>query len=73
MADHEKRRKEMKRRRRSEGKDECRRHGEEEMSVERIDEIWVQEMRESEEVRDLVALLQDLGSWSFSSHTAKAA
>ncbi|KAL1208604.1 hypothetical protein V5N11_008080 [Cardamine amara subsp. amara] len=62
MADHDKRRKEMKRKRRSE-----------EMGVERVDELWLQEMRENEEVRDLVALLQDLGSWSFSSHTAKAA
>ncbi|CAA7025024.1 unnamed protein product [Microthlaspi erraticum] len=74
MADHDKRRKGLKKRRRSEGKDECRRSGgEEEMTVERLDELWVQEMRESQDVRDLVALFQDLGSWNFSSNTAKAA
>ncbi|KAF2562269.1 hypothetical protein F2Q70_00014688 [Brassica cretica] len=70
MADHDKRRKVVKRRRRSY---ESRSHGEEEMGVERYNELWLQEIRESEEVRDLVALLQDLESWSFSSHTAKAA
>ncbi|KAG2311080.1 hypothetical protein Bca4012_025540 [Brassica carinata] len=71
MADHDKRRKVMKRRRRSE---EFRSHGEEEMvGVERYHELWLREMRESEDVRDLVALLQDLESWDFSSHTAKAA
>ncbi|CAH8362415.1 unnamed protein product [Eruca vesicaria subsp. sativa] len=60
MADHDKRRKVMKKRRRSD-----------ESMVERFDELlWLQE---SEDVRDLVALLQDLESWSFSSHTAKAA
>lgn len=65
MADHDKRRKGMKKRRRSESK-------EEEIGVERFEELWLQE---NEDVRDLVALLQDLGStWSFSSsHTAKAA
>ncbi|CAF2336217.1 uncharacterized protein LOC103845459 [Brassica rapa] len=75
MADHDKRRKVMKKKRRSEGKGASRRHGaEEEMGVERFHEqLWLQEMRESEDVRDLVALFQDLGSWSFSSHTAKAA
>ena len=41
--------------------------------MERYNELWLQEIRESEDVRDLVALLQDLESWSFSSHTAKAA
>ncbi|KAF8050735.1 hypothetical protein N665_1893s0002 [Sinapis alba] len=65
MADHDKRRKGMKKRRRS---DESR---SQEMGVER--ELWLQEMRESEDVRELVALFQDLGSWSFSSYTAKAA
>ncbi|KAF8100430.1 hypothetical protein N665_0224s0016 [Sinapis alba] len=72
MADHDKRRKVIKRRRRLE---ESRSHGEEEMvGMERFDELlWLQEMRESEDVIDLVALLQDLESWSFSSHTAKAA
>ncbi|CAF1890432.1 unnamed protein product [Brassica napus] len=49
-------------------------HGEEEMvGVERFDELWIQQMRESEDARDLIALFQDLVSWSFSSHTAKAA
>ncbi|CAN8301110.1 unnamed protein product [Cochlearia groenlandica] len=52
MADHDKRRKGMKKRRRSQAKED---------------------MRESDDIRDLVALLQDLLSWSFSSHTAKAA
>ncbi|KAF2560428.1 hypothetical protein F2Q70_00014691 [Brassica cretica] len=71
MADHDKRRKGMKKRRRSE---ESSSHGEEEMvGVERFDELWLQEMRESEDVRDLIALFQDLVSWSFSSRTAKAA
>ncbi|ESQ42305.1 hypothetical protein EUTSA_v10015113mg [Eutrema salsugineum] len=70
MADHDKRRKGMKKRMRSEGKDESRSHGEEEMGVERFDELW---LRENEDVRDLVALFQDLGFWSVSSHTAKAA
>ncbi|CAN8244371.1 unnamed protein product [Cochlearia groenlandica] len=52
MADHDKRRKGMKMRKRSEV-------------------IWLQE---SEDVRDLVALLQDLCLWGFTtSHTAKAA
>ena len=62
----------MKKRRRSE---ESRSHGEEEMvGVERFDELWLQQMRESEDARDLIALFQDLlVSWSFSSHTAKAA
>ncbi|XP_018445839.2 uncharacterized protein LOC108817610 [Raphanus sativus] len=76
MADHDKRRKVMKKKiRRSEGKGESMRHGaEEEMGVERFhDLLWLQEMGDSEDVRDLVALFQDLGSWSFSSHTAKAA
>lgn len=74
MADHDKRRKKMKKKiRRSEG--ESMNHGaEEEMGVERFhDLLWLQEMGESEDVRDLVALFQDLGSWTFSSHTAKAA
>lgn len=63
MADHDKRRKGMKKRRRSESK--------EVIGVERVEELWLQE---NEDVKDLVALLQDLGStWSFSSHTAKAA
>ncbi|XP_010443840.1 PREDICTED: uncharacterized protein LOC104726632 isoform X2 [Camelina sativa] len=63
MADHDKRRKVIqRRRRRSEGS-----HGGEE-DAERL-----QGMREDKDVRDLVALLQDLGLWSFSSHTAKAA
>ncbi|KAF8100427.1 hypothetical protein N665_0224s0014 [Sinapis alba] len=72
MTDHDKRRKVMKKRRRLE---ESRSHGEEEMvGVERFNELlWLQEMRESEDVRDLVALLQDLVWWSFSSHTARAA
>ncbi|CAN6806471.1 unnamed protein product [Brassica oleracea] len=70
MADHDKRRKGMKRRRRS---DESTSHGGEEMGVERFHELWLQEMTESEDFRDLVALLQNLGSWSFSSHTAKGA
>ncbi|KAL0735234.1 hypothetical protein Bca4012_011444 [Brassica carinata] len=75
MADHDERRKVMKKKRRSEGKGESMRHGaEEEMGVERFHELLsLQEMRESEDVRDLVALFQDLGSLSFSSHTAKAA
>nr|VDD20529.1 unnamed protein product [Brassica oleracea] len=60
MADHDKRRKGMKKRRRSE---ESRSNGEEEMVG----------MRESEDVRDLIALFQDLVSWNFSSRTAKAA
>ncbi|CAH8282376.1 unnamed protein product [Eruca vesicaria subsp. sativa] len=69
MADHDKRRKVMMRRRRS---DESRSHGEEEMvGVERLDELLL--LQETEDVRDLVALLQDLVSWSFSSHIAKAA
>lgn len=63
MADHDKRRKVIQRRRRSEGRDEFMSHGEE-------DAVRLQE---NEHVRDLVALLQDLGLWSFSSHTAKAA
>ncbi|KAL0875741.1 hypothetical protein Bca101_025446 [Brassica carinata] len=72
MADHDKRRKVLKKRRRSE---ESRSHGEEEMvGVERLDELlWLQEMRESDDVRDLIAIFQDLVTWSFSSHTAKAA
>ncbi|CAH8387903.1 unnamed protein product [Eruca vesicaria subsp. sativa] len=70
MADHDNRRKGMKKRRRS---DESTRQGEERMSVERFDDLWLQEIGESEAVRELVALLQDLGSWSFSSYTAKAA
>ncbi|KAJ0266654.1 hypothetical protein HA466_0006160 [Hirschfeldia incana] len=70
MADHDKRRKVMKKKRISEVKDESMRHG----GVERFHELLrPQEMRESEDVRDLVALFQDLGSWSFASHTAKAA
>ncbi|CAH8358533.1 unnamed protein product [Eruca vesicaria subsp. sativa] len=74
MADHERRRKLIKKKRRSEGKGESRRHGGEENGVERFDDLlWLQESRESEDVKDLVALFQDLGSWSFSSHTAKAA
>ncbi|CDY70355.1 BnaAnng33410D [Brassica napus] len=60
MSDHDRRRKGMKKRRRSE---ESMSHGEEEMVG----------MRESEDARDLIALFQDLVSWSFSSHTAKAA
>ncbi|CDY09210.1 BnaA02g06360D [Brassica napus] len=60
MADHDRRRKGMKKKRRSE---ESMSHGEEEMVG----------MRESEDARDLIALFQDLVSWSFSSHTAKAA
>ncbi|AED97323.1 unnamed protein product [Arabidopsis thaliana] len=63
MADHDKRRKVIQRRRRSEGKHEYKSHGEED----------VERLQENEDVRDLVALLQDLGLWSFSSHTAKAA
>ncbi|CAN7121883.1 hypothetical protein BRARA_B01039 [Brassica rapa] len=71
MADHDRRRKGMKKRRRSE---ESMSHGEEEMvGVERFDELWIQQMRESEDARDLIALFQDLVSWSVSSHTAKAA
>ncbi|KFK27574.1 hypothetical protein AALP_AA8G401400 [Arabis alpina] len=63
MADHDKRRKVMKKRRRSESQKV--------IGVERFEEIWLQE---NEDVRDLVALLQDLGlTWRFSSHTAKAA
>lgn len=55
--------------------EESRSHGEEEIvGVERFDELlWLQEMRESEDVRDLIALFQDLVSWSFSSHSARAA
>ncbi|XP_018467544.1 uncharacterized protein LOC108839235 [Raphanus sativus] len=69
MADHDKRRKGMKKRRRR--SEESRSHGEEEMvGVERYHELWLQEMRESE---DVIALLQNPESWSFSSHTAKAA
>ncbi|CDY69677.1 BnaAnng31180D [Brassica napus] len=60
MADHDRRRKGMKKKRRSE---ESMSHGEEEMVG----------MRESEDARDLIALFQDLVSWSVSSHTAKAA
>ncbi|KAG2333477.1 hypothetical protein Bca52824_004657 [Brassica carinata] len=71
MADHDKRRKGMKKRRRSDEFRSFRSEGEEEMGVER--ELWLQEMRESEDVRELVALFQDLASWSFSSYTAKAA
>ncbi|XP_010456411.1 PREDICTED: uncharacterized protein LOC104737850 [Camelina sativa] len=63
MADHDKRRKVIQRRRRSEGS-----HSGEE-DAERLQGM----MREDKDVRDLVALLQDLGLWSFSSHTAKAA
>ncbi|KAJ0261367.1 hypothetical protein HA466_0045020 [Hirschfeldia incana] len=70
MADHDKRRKGMKKRRRS---DESRSQGEEEMGVHRSDEPWLQEIGESEAVRDLVALFQDLGSWNLSSYTARAA
>lgn len=72
MADHDQRRKVIKERSRSE---ESRSHGEEEIvGVERFDELlWLQEMRESEDVRDLIALFQDLVSWSFSSHSARAA
>ncbi|EOA14285.1 hypothetical protein CARUB_v10027447mg [Capsella rubella] len=66
MADHDKRRKVIQRRRRSEGRDACLNHGEE--GAEQL-----QGMREDKDVRDLVDLLQDLGLWSFSSHTAKAA
>ncbi|CAL9244364.1 unnamed protein product [Arabidopsis halleri] len=66
MADHDKRRKVIQRKRRPEGKHECMSHGEDD--AERL-----QEMREDKDVRDLVDLLQDLGLWSFSSHTAKAA
>ncbi|KAG7538662.1 hypothetical protein ISN44_As13g024050 [Arabidopsis suecica] len=66
MADHDKRRKVIQRKRRSEGKHECMSHGEDD--AERL-----QEMREDKDVRDLVDLLQDLRLWSFSSHTAKAA
>ncbi|KAF3589946.1 hypothetical protein F2Q69_00028943 [Brassica cretica] len=46
----------MKKRKRS---DESRSHGEEEMvGVERFDELWIQQTRESEDARDLIALFQ---------------
>jgi len=46
----------MKKRRRSE---ESMSHGEEEMvGVERFDELWIQQTRESEDARDLIALFQ---------------
>ncbi|WZZ60420.1 hypothetical protein YC2023_060527 [Brassica napus] len=56
FTNHDRRRKGMKKRKRS---DESRSHGEEEMvGVERFDELWIQQTRESEDARDLIALFQ---------------